>query len=167
MNRQLVKAILILPGTALIYVPGAILWMSAEWGLAPNLPDPGRLRFWAALVLGVAGLAFAVWTTNLFRVIGKGTPGPWAPPSRLVVRGPYRHVRNPMITGVLLVLAAESLMLGSWPIAGWMLLFFLGNAIYFPMVEEPALTKKFGAPYRRYQANVPRWIPRWRPWEAL
>lgn len=112
---------------------------------------------------GVAGLAFAVRTTNLFRVIGKGTPGPWAPPSRLIVRGPYRHVRNPMITGVLLVLAAESLMLGSWPIAGWMLLFFLGNAIYFPMVEEPALTRKFGAPYRRYQATVPRWIPRWRP----
>ncbi len=76
MNLQLVKAILILPGTALVYVPGAILWMSAELGLAPNLPNSGRPRFWAALVLGVAGLAFAVWTTNLFRVIGKGTPGP-------------------------------------------------------------------------------------------
>ena len=166
MNLELIKAVAILPGTALVYVPGAIAWMSAEWGLAPDLPDPAQPRFWGALLLGAAGLAFAVWTTSLFRVVGKGTPGPWAPPSRLVIRGPYRHVRNPMITGVLLLLAAEALMLGSWPIAGWLLAFFLGNAVYFPMVEEPALEQRFGDPYRHYKANVPRWIPRWRPWES-
>jgi protein-S-isoprenylcysteine O-methyltransferase Ste14 len=113
MNLELVKTIVILPGTALVYVPGAILWMSAEWGLAADLADPARPRFWCALALGAAGLAFAAWTTDLLRVVGKGTPAPWAPPSRLVVRGPYRHVRNPMITGVLLMLAPEALMLGS------------------------------------------------------
>ena len=166
MNPELIKAIVILPGTALVYVPGAILWFAAESGMAPEPADPSQLRFWLALVSGAAGLALAVLTTRLFRFEGEGTPGPWAPPKRLVVRGPYRHVRNPMITGVILMLGAESLMLGSWPLAGWMLLFCLGNTIHFPLVEEPALERRFGDRYRRYKANVPRWIPRWRPWNG-
>ena len=166
MNLELIKAIVILPGTALVYVPGAILWFLTESGMTPDMADPAQPRFWFALMLGAAGLALAVWTTSLFRVVGEGTPGPWAPPKRLVVRGPYCHVRNPMITSVLLMLGAESLILGSWYLAGWMLLFFLGNTIYFPLVEEPALERRFGDHYRHYKANVPRWIPRWRSWNA-
>jgi protein-S-isoprenylcysteine O-methyltransferase Ste14 len=69
-----------------------------------------------------------------------------------------------MITGVLLMLSAEALLLQSWPIAAWMMLFFIGNAIYFPLVEEKGLEKRFGNEYRDYKANVPRWIPRLRPW---
>ena len=82
-----------------------------------------------------------------------------------MVRGPYRHVRNPMIAGVLLMLAAESLIFGSWHLAGWTLAFFLGNAVYLRSVEEPALERRFGDDYRRYRANVPRWIPALRPWD--
>ena len=57
------------------------------------------------------------------------------------------------------MLVAESLLLGSWPIAGWTLVFFLLNAIYLIRVEEPALEQRFGEDYRLYKANVPRWIP--------
>ena len=43
---------------------------------------------------------------------------------------------------------------------------FVGvNALYLPLVEEPALRRRFGADYDRYTANVRRWIPRLRPWE--
>ena len=167
MNLELIEAIVILPGTALVYIPGAMLWLVAESGAAISLAGLARPRFWFALVRGASGLALAVWTVRLFRTVGEGTPAPWAPPKRLVVRGPYRHVRNPMITSVLLMLGAESLFFGSWHLAGWMLVFLLGNAVYFPLVEERALERRFGDAYRLYKANVPRWIPSWRSWDAI
>jgi protein-S-isoprenylcysteine O-methyltransferase Ste14 len=97
--------------------------------------------------------------------VGQGTPAPWDPPKKLVVRGPYRYVRNPMITGALLLLLAEAMLLQSWPIAIWLVLFFIGNSVYFPLVEEKGLEKRFGDAYRKYKANVPRWIPRLRAWK--
>ena len=114
--------------------------------------------------MAVAGLAMAVWTVRLFVTIGKGTPAPWAPPKKLVVEGPYRYTRNPMITGVILMLGAESLLIGSWPLAVWMIVFFIASTICFARFEEPGLEKRFGESYRRYKANVPRWIIRRRPW---
>ena len=81
-----------------------------------------------------------------------------------MVAGPYRHVRNPMISGVLLMLIAETLFFGSWPLLGWVVAFFLINTAYFFRVEEPGLERRFGEDYRRYTANVPRWIPRLQPW---
>jgi protein-S-isoprenylcysteine O-methyltransferase Ste14 len=32
------------------------------------------------------------------------------------------------------------------------------------LVEEKSLKKRFGDNYRLYKKNVPRWIPRVRPW---
>jgi len=95
---------------------------------------------------------------------GQGTPAPWNPPKKLVVRGPYRHVRNPMITSVLFVLLAEALLLRSWPLAGWLIIFFLANAIYFPLVEERGLVRRFGEDYLQYKRHVPRWLPKVTPW---
>ncbi len=163
MNVELLKAIVILPGTALVYIPGALLWFTSA-DMAPA--EIAGTRFWIGLVVAAIGLVMAVWTVRLFVTVGKGTPAPWAPPERLVVRGPYRHVRNPMITGVLLMLGGESLIFGSWPVAGWMLAFFLLSSLYFVRVEEPSLERRLGEDYRRYKSNVPRWIPRPTPWEA-
>ena len=166
MNAELVKAIVVLPGTALVYVPGALLWLATGTPADMAPADVTGTRFWIGLGVAAIGLVMAVWTVRLFLTVGKGTPAPWAPPQRLIVRGPYRHVRNPMITGVLLMLGGGSLILGSWPVAGWMLAFFLLNSLYFVMVEEPGLERRLGEDYRHYKANVPRWIPRPTPWEA-
>ena len=62
------------------------------------------------------------------------------------------------------MLTAESLFFGSWPLFGWVAVFFLLNTVYFSRIEEPGLERRFGEDYRHYRANVPRWIPRWRPW---
>jgi protein-S-isoprenylcysteine O-methyltransferase Ste14 len=67
---------------------------------------------------------------------------------------------------VILMLGAEASILGSWPLAGWAALFVLANAIYIPLHEEPAIEKRFGEDYRRYKANVPRWLPRLTPWRG-
>ncbi len=165
MNVELIKAILVLPGTALVYVPGVLLWIAAGTSADMVPAEVSETRFWIGIIVALIGLVIAVWTVRLFLTVGKGTPAPWAPPQRLVVHGPYRHVRNPMITGVLLMLGGESLVLGSWPVAGWMLGFFLLNSLYFVLVEEPGLERQLGNDYRHYKANVPRWIPRLTPWE--
>ncbi len=166
MNWPLIKAILILPGTVLIYVPVIVLWAAAGTSYSASVATPATASFWIAAVFAGCGLALAAWTVRLFARFGDGTPAPWNPPERLVVRGPYRHVRNPMITAVLLMLAGEALMLRSWPLAGWMVLFFAVNAVYFPLSEEKGLEGRFGDDYRAYKAHVPRWIPRLRPWHG-
>ncbi len=165
MIRRMIQAIVILPGTALVLLPGAILWLGEGTRWAASFAGYGAWGFWLALVLLVPGLALAVWTARLFLTTGEGTPAPWDPPRKLVVRGPYRHVRNPMITSVLAMLLAEALIFRSWPLAGWMALFFLANAVYFPLFEERGLERRFGEDYRLYKANVPRWLPRLAPWE--
>ncbi len=166
MKRELVKAVVILPGTALVYVPGALVWLTA--GLPSGWAPAGTAdsRFWIGVALAVPGFALAVWTVRLFVTVGEGTPAPWAPPRKLVVRGPYRHVRNPMLSAVNVMLAAEALLFGSWYVAGWMAVFVVLNTAYFVRGEEPALEERFGESYRLYKANVPRWMPRWKPWDA-
>ena len=69
-----------------------------------------------------------------------------------------------MIASVLAMLAAEALLFQSWSLAAWLAVFFTANAIYFPLSEEPGLARRFGADYARYKANVPRWLPRPKPW---
>jgi len=78
--------------------------------------------------------------------------------------GPYRYVRNPMISGVALMLAGEALFWGSRALGLWAASFLAINHLYFVLSEEPELEYRFGPAYRVYKANVPRWIPRLRPW---
>ena len=118
MRSEFIKGVIILPGTALVFVPALILWLSAGSWMAMAPAEFAQARFWIGIVVAVAGFVPAAWTVRLFLTIGEGTPAPWAPPTRLVVLGPYRYVRNPMIKGVLRMLAAESLLLGLWPLAG-------------------------------------------------
>jgi protein-S-isoprenylcysteine O-methyltransferase Ste14 len=69
-----------------------------------------------------------------------------------------------MSTGALLILLTEALMLQSWPLAVWMVVFFIVSTIYFRFIEEKGLEKRFGDDYRKYKARVPRWIPKLQGW---
>jgi len=62
------------------------------------------------------------------------------------------------------MLLAEALLCRSWPLGGWLIVFFLANAVYFPLVEERGLKKRFGEDYLQYMDSVPRWFPRMKPW---
>ena len=167
MPWRLIKTIIVLPGNVLVFIPAVILWIAKDTKYSAELATAYQLSFWLALVAGSIGFGLAVWTVTIFMEFGQGTPAPWDPPKKFVVRGPYRRVRNPMIIGVLLLLLAEAMMLQSRPIAAWMIVFFIGNAIYFPFVEEKGLEKSFGKNYRQYKAHVPRWIPRIYPWKQV
>jgi protein-S-isoprenylcysteine O-methyltransferase Ste14 len=146
-------------------IPFIIIWLTRGTQFAVSVASPQQVVFWLAIL--VVGIAFVliIRTVTLFFKVGKGTPAPWDPPKRFVVLGPYRYMRNPMITGALLVLLAESLIFQSWPLACWMCVFFIGNTIYFPLVEEKGLERRFGEEYAVYCRNVPRWIPRLKPWQ--
>ncbi len=164
--KSLITALILLPGNALVFIPALIVWVTRETPFAAQTAGPSRVIFWVAAAAAAKGFILMAWTMRDFLAHGKGTPAPWAPPQRLVVRGPYRHVRNPMISGVILALLAESLILRSLPVGLWLAVFAAANMIYLPLREEPGLEKRFGDAYRQYKANVPRWFPRmsaWRP----
>ena len=84
----------------------------------------------------------------------------------LVVSGSYAYVRNPMISGVILILIAEAMLLRSFSHLEWAGLFFVINAIYIPLLEEPMLRARFGEEYEVYTQHVPRLIPRIRPYDG-
>ena len=163
---RLLKPVLILPGNALVAIPGLVLWAADGTPFGAAAPALGEPALWLGLLAAAAAAALMVWTMRLFVTHGQGTPAPWDPPERLVVLGPYRHVRNPMIGGVILFLIAEALVTGAPAILAWAALFGLANMIYFPLSEEPALERRHGEAYRRYKDNVPRWIPRLTPWRG-
>jgi protein-S-isoprenylcysteine O-methyltransferase Ste14 len=157
---RIAAAILPLPFTVTVLVPGAILLTE------PDRWDATGLARAASVVAGTiavgAGLALFAATVRLFASVGRGTLAPWDPPRRLVVAGPYRHFRHPMITGVALVLAGETLLVGASSLAIWLAGFVAVNAVYLPLVEEPGLVRRFGRDYERYMERVPRWRPRLR-----
>jgi len=160
------RAIALLPGNVTIVVPALILVLVAG-------PDPGfglggaagPLVALVGAVLIAAGFAMWVWTVLLFARIGRGTLAAWDPTTKLVVEGPYRHVRNPMISAVAALLLGEALLFGSLGIVLWAALFVAVNFTYFLFAEEPGLERRFGDEYRAYKAAVPRWLPRRTPWE--
>ena len=113
-----------------------------------------------ALVLGGAGFALFAWCVTLLARVGRGTLAPWDPTRSMVAVGPYRLVRNPMITGVALMLFGEAAFWGSKRIGVWAVSFVFFNHLYFILSEEPGLERRFGSAYRQYKARAPRWLPR-------
>ena len=160
-------AILLLPFMVVVMIPRWVLrgWAMSDTGWQSGAGEiAGHV---AGAMIFLAGFAFFAWCLWLFARVGKGTLAPWDPTRRLIAVGPYRYVRNPMITGVLTMLIGESVVLGSRALALWAATFFLINAVYFVILEEPDLERRFGDDYRVYKSAVPRWIPRRTPWENV
>jgi protein-S-isoprenylcysteine O-methyltransferase Ste14 len=147
-----------------IVVPALLVWAHGAdpgWGL----PAPfGAFLVGAGVGLIIVGVRLWLQTIRLFVEVGRGTLAPWDPPRRFVVRGPYRRVRNPMISALAIVLLGETAVGGSQWVAILFAWFVIVNAIYIPLVEEPRLVRRFGADYEQYRRAVPPWIPRRTAW---
>jgi protein-S-isoprenylcysteine O-methyltransferase Ste14 len=146
----------ILPITVLVIVPA---WIEKNWTININF------LVFAGSTLVLIGLMIMVVCISSFIRIGRGTLAPWSPTRKLVVKGLYRYVRNPMILGVWIVLLGEALALKSQNILIWAASFFVINTIYFIVYEEPDLEDRFGEEYRDYKKHVSRWLPRLKPYE--
>jgi protein-S-isoprenylcysteine O-methyltransferase Ste14 len=142
-------------GFVLIYLPGRLLsWTGIVRPASIAVPQI------AGMVIGAAGAAIALWCIFTFATIGRGTPAPFDPPRRLVIRGPYRFVRNPMYIGAGLALASAALFYESLPLLGYAGLFLLATHVFVVLYEEPTLRRTFGQDYEAYCRQVSRWWPR-------
>src|SRR5574341_81335 len=150
-------ATIVVPGTACVIIPYYIL-SAVQIPLTPRL---GILQILAILIAAL-GLYMIVWVSTAFVRQGRGTPIPTDPPTRLIITGLYRHVRNPMYVGALLIILAEAVYFGS----AWLVVYAVGvwAALHTALVvfEEPQLKKRFGVDYEQYLKTVPRWIPKMR-----
>jgi Putative protein-S-isoprenylcysteine methyltransferase len=155
------RDIIILPFTVTFIIP-YLLYNSKE-DIIPHIISLKAIGW----LIAVAGSALFVYTVFLFKTIGYGTLAPWSPTQKLIVEGPYKYCRNPMISGVFFMLVGEGLMLYSVNILIWAVAFFLINTVYFIFVEERDLLQRFGSDYLKYKKHVPRWIPRLTPYRLL
>jgi protein-S-isoprenylcysteine O-methyltransferase Ste14 len=145
-----------MPGIVAGYVP----WRIAGRDFEPReLLTPAHLLGCVVVAVGAALLAACIVE---FARSGRGTLSPVDPPTRLVVRGLYRYVRNPMYVGVTCVILGEALVTGSSTLVWYWAVFFAAANLFVLGYEEPALRRRFGASYDDYRRLVGRWIPKLR-----
>lgn len=145
--------ILIVPGA----VAGWLPWYVA--GRPPNIwyASYGVWRLGAVLTL--IGWFFLLWCARDFAVRGRGTPGPYDPPRRLVTSGLYEYVRNPMYVAVLTAILGQSIWYQSRAVAWYATIFIVSAHLFVVLYEEPKLTRLFGDDYLAYRRQVGRWLP--------
>jgi protein-S-isoprenylcysteine O-methyltransferase Ste14 len=158
-------SVLLAPAMMTVFIPWAIAALTGV-----EAPNFGTTRGWLLAIAGglliALGLGMLVWTVVLFDRVGEGTLAIGSP-VKLVVRGPYRHVRNPMMTGVFCIQLGTAIATASPWLFGWFVFFFTCVLIAIRGVEEPHLRRRFGADYEDYCRHVPRWIPRLTAWEPI
>jgi len=158
-------------GSALFFLaaPGSIAglmpWWIGKWGFTPEPAWYVSARA-AGVLMIAAGMIFLVESFARFALEGIGTPAPIAPTKHLVVTGYYRYVRNPMYVAVLAIILGQALLFANLALAAYAVIVCAAFSAFVMAYEEPALKRQFGDEYVRYRANVPRWIPRLRPWRA-
>jgi protein-S-isoprenylcysteine O-methyltransferase Ste14 len=140
----------------LVFIPSQVL---ARSGIT-RPPHVGLPEVFGAAV-AVTGAVIALWCILTFVVLGRGTPAPFDPPRRLVVRGPYQYVRNPMYLGAGLALAGAAAVYRSLPLLGYLAVLVVLTQGLVVWYEEPTLTRSFGADYASYRERVNRWLPGW------
>lgn len=162
----LIRLLLLLVGVPAVLVGLVPWWLARRFGLTMAAPTDGGdiLAQVAGALLALIGATLFVASLRQIALRRHETQTPWDPPRRLVIAGPYRRVRNPLVSGVLFVLFGEALLLQSLPHLAWAGAVLLLALVYIPLLEEPQLEVRFGEEYRQYRRHVSRLLPRLRPW---
>ncbi len=145
-------------------LPFAVLYLVPEW-LTGFTPVKLTAFVYPGILFLLIGLIMLALTVIAFINKGKGTLAPWNPTKKLVTTGLHAYVRNPMISGVAIGLAGETLILYSLKILIWLFVFIVINHFYFILFEEPSLLNRFGSEYFEYKRHVGRWIPHIHPYK--
>jgi len=145
-----------------VVVPGSLAVL-LPWLIASHRGAELAARGWYQHLgwpVALAGAAMIVWCAHDFVVRGRGTPAPFAPPSSLVVFGPFKWTRNPMYLGILLMIGGEALLVWSQLLLVYGLGCWVSLELFLRFYEEPSLRRRFGASYDIYHRQVGRWIGR-------
>jgi protein-S-isoprenylcysteine O-methyltransferase Ste14 len=159
------RKVLVLIGSAifLVVAPGVVAgfvpWTISRWEFDAPFFGLTLFRFagGALIALGLAGLLECF---GRFALQGIGTPAPVFPTRHLVVRGFYRHVRNPMYISVVAAILGQALLFGNVALLQYGAIVWLLCHLFVLLYEEPTLRASFGSEYQSFCAEVPRWIPR-------
>jgi len=151
---------LLLPGLFAGYVPWRFFGLSRA---RVSLSNPAH--FLGIVCIGLGAVLLGACIVEFARS-GRGTLSPVDPPRRLVVRGLYRYVRNPMYLSVTTIVLGEALLTRSWALSVYWAIWFLGANLFVMGYEEPTLRRRFGASYDEYTQRVGRWFPKLRPRRA-
>lgn len=150
----------------LLIIPFWLIWIPNKILSSPNhiyLFNLGVYRYLGLAPIGL-GVVIYILCSGSFIFVGKGSPIPFTPTKKLVVKGLYRFVRNPLYIAGVLVLSGEAILFQSLGIFIYCLAVF-GFMIILVLMEETLLAEKFGARYEQYCKSVPRWIPRLPPYQ--
>ncbi|MEO8453104.1 MAG: isoprenylcysteine carboxylmethyltransferase family protein [Gemmatimonadota bacterium] len=143
---------------------GLLLWLGVfaymanpAWMAWSSLALPASLR-WAGLIPFALGLGLLVWAlrslgTNLTDTVVTRRD------HTLVTRGPYRWIRHPFYVAMALLILAIALLAANWfmLVTGAMVFSLL---VLRSRTEEAKLLERFGEPYRAYQAETGRFVPK-------
>src|SRR5262245_15104460 len=149
--RALVYATLFI-GFGLVFLPSRLL-------AATGTVRPAVIGLWQAggILVGAAGAALVLSCILCFVFVGHGTQAPFDPPRRLVVRGPYGLVRNPMYLGAAAAMLGAAFFYQSFALAVYVVAFFAVTHLFVVAYEEPTLSRTFGPEYEAYRRSVRRW----------
>ena len=153
LSRALTYATLFI-GFVLVFLPAQVLARS-------GVSSP--VNWGAGQIIGMAlcaiGASIAIWCILALAVLGRGTPAPFDPPRQLVIRGPYRYVRNPMYIGAGLALTGAALFYQAAGLLAYAAGFLIVMHLFVVLYEEPTLRKTFHGDYDSYCQHVHRWWP--------
>lgn len=152
---------LILPILTIIIIPFIIL-IKIDVKTIGTLFNSNLILYFIGIIIFILGLILFLDCIVIFYKIGNGTlmPLPSIETKSLIIAGSYKYMRNPMITGVLLIIISEAFLFGSLSILSYAGIFLIINMIYMPLSEEKGLIKRFGEEYLEYKQNVRAWIPK-------
>jgi protein-S-isoprenylcysteine O-methyltransferase Ste14 len=113
---------------------------------------------WLGLILAVLGLVFREWAViilgrNFSRVVVIKSD------QKLVTSGPYRWIRHPAYTGMVIIYLGLSLGLGSWVGVLITIVLILASTLYRINVEERVLLDAWGDEYRVYMKKTWKLFP--------
>jgi protein-S-isoprenylcysteine O-methyltransferase Ste14 len=113
--------------------------------------------------LNIQAIEFKPWNLviSVFEFLKvKGTPVPFNPPPVLIVKGPYKYSRNPMTSGLFLLMFGLGILLGSILLSFvFVPLYVLSLYFLLKNVEEPELELRLGMQYKEYKNKVPMFFP--------
>lgn len=156
-----VAFLVLAPGFFVVLLP---YWIS-RWQFQSRLPGFSPFRAIGALLI-IAAAPVLLESFARFALQGLGTPAPVFPTQRLIVKGFYRYVRNPMYLAVVSIVIGQALLFGDRRVLAYGLFAWLVTHAFVLTYEEPTLRKTFDTEYEIYRTNVPRWIPRLTPWHG-
>jgi len=161
-SRQLRTLLTPVGGAVFLASVGTFIFLALRLDQLSGLPQllTTPLHLIVSLPFDCMGIFLITW--SLFHFIkAKGTPVPFNPPPGLVTTGPYAYSRNPMLTGIFILLFGLSMLLQSISL-GFLFnpMFVAINVLELKTIEKPELEKRLGKDYDDYRKRTPMFIPR-------